>query len=79
LPRGFVRIANQKRSKLIKGAQNQTLVIWGDVRKAPKKALKAKGVVTKDAPMPSEDWLARQVRATTYASLGSLQYFQRLR
>ena len=65
LPADMVKIANRQRRRLIAEAKNEYLVTWGDVHKATKKELKSKGRIGSKRVMPSEDWLARQVRDVT--------------
>ena len=65
IPADLVPVAMAKRRKLIKDAGNEWLVMWGDVHAETKKALKANGSLKRAKDMPSEDWLARQIRAST--------------
>ena len=65
IPANLVRVAVAKRRKLIKDAGNEWLVTWGDVHAETKKVLKASGSIRRARDMPSEDWLARQVRDNT--------------
>lgn len=62
VPVGLVRTANVERLKLIRKADYQYLVTWGDIHKATKKALQAHGRLMGGSRMPSEDYLARRVR-----------------
>ena len=62
LPPRLVQVGSEQRRKLIKAAANEYLVTWADVHKATKKALRARGLLTKTTPMPSLDWFARLVR-----------------
>ena len=62
VPPGIVRIANAERLKLLKGAKNSYRVTWQDVFKATRKALKARGLLTRRHQMPSLDWLCRKLR-----------------
>lgn len=65
LPARLVSTAVIERARLIKAADNEWLVTWGDIRAATKKVLQARGALRGGARMPSTDWLARRVRATT--------------
>ena len=65
LPRGLVREANAQRLKLIRAAKNEWMVTWEDIYKATKKALRAKGLLTRQCHMPSQDWLRRVMRKKT--------------
>ena len=65
MPRRLISSALAERKKLIKEADNEWLVTWEDVHKATEKELRRQGLLTGGAKMPSEDWLARQVRAKT--------------
>ncbi len=65
LPRNLVKVAFQERRKLIKKADNEHLVTWGDVHKATKKKLRSQGHLKKGVRMPSEDWMARNARKET--------------
>ena len=65
LPANLVRVANEVRVKLIKKADSEYKVTWSDVRAETKNVLRARGAVSRSRPMPSEDWMARAVRATT--------------
>ena len=65
LPPRLVETANRERIRLIKEADNQYLVTWGDIAAATKRVLQARGALRGGVRMPSVDWLARCVRAKT--------------
>ncbi len=65
VPATLVKVANEERAKLIKHADNEYLVTWGDVHKATRKRLRSQGRLKKGVRMPSEDWMARAVRKAT--------------
>lgn len=65
IPTAMVKVAAAARRKLIKKAGNEYLVTWQDVHKATKAKLRSQGKLTKDSKMPSEDCLARAMRAST--------------
>ena len=65
LPPRLVQTANAERRKLIKKANNDYLVVWADIHKATKKVLRERGVLNRRVKMPSADWLARLIRAST--------------
>ena len=64
-PATMVTVASKERLKLIKASNNEFLVTWGDVHKATKKSLRSQGKLKKGVKMPSEDGMARAVRAET--------------
>ena len=51
-PPGILRIANQERLRLLKEAKNEYLVVWNDVYEATRKALKARGLLTRGCKLP---------------------------
>ena len=61
-PPGIARIADKERLSLIKDAETGYRVTRGDGYKATKKALKAKGALTRRLQMHSKDWLCRALR-----------------
>ena len=63
MPPRLVSTAIAMRRKLIKKAANEWLVTWEDILKETEKELKRLKLMSRGAAMPSEDWLARQVRA----------------
>lgn len=63
IPPRLVSIAVGVRRKLIKKADNEWLVTWEDIHEETKKELRRLGLLHRGMQMPSEDWLARQVRA----------------
>ena len=63
MPRRLISIAAAVRRKLIQKADNEWLVTWEDIHKETKKELKRQNLLPPGTRMPSEDWLARQVRA----------------
>lgn len=63
MPRRLISTAAAARRRLIKNADNEWLVTWEDVHKETKKELKRTKLLKRGTRMPSEDWLARQVRA----------------
>ena len=65
LPPRLVQIANAERRKLIQKASNDHLVVWADIHKATKNALRDRGLLRGRVRMPSVDWLARLVRTHT--------------
>ena len=65
LPRQLLSVANQERLRLIEEAENEFLVTWLDIYKATKAVLKARGILSKRARMPSLDWFTKTVRANS--------------
>ena len=65
LPRQLLSVANQERLRLIDEAENEFLVTWLDIYKATKAVLKARGILSKRARMPSLDWFTKTVRANS--------------
>ena len=56
VPQGIARLANAERLKLLKVAKNEYVVIWAEIHKATKLALRYKGLLTRTHRMPGEDW-----------------------
>ena len=65
MPRRLISTAMAARRKLIKEADNEWLVTWEDVHEETRKELRREGLLCDGAQMPSEDWLARQIRVAT--------------
>ena len=63
MPRRLISTAAAVRRKLIQKADNEWLVTWEDMHKETKQELKWQNLLQSGTLMPSEDWLARQVRA----------------
>ena len=65
MPARLVSTASAIRRRLINKANNQYIVTWGDIHLETMKELRKTKSLKAGSKMPSEDWLARQVRATT--------------
>ena len=65
MPARLVSTASAMRRRLIKKADNEYVVTWDDIHSETKKELKKRKLLKSGTRVPSEDWLARQVRDET--------------